>query len=175
MSDYISSYLSDDLGILWNECFCLVFQWERTCHHTTELVLKRGHNEDGTVCSFNPEKNIPSLATTPGWILLDILMSITHNEERYSPWHFKMTSAGCKIKCANFNSCTFQDPKRKHSPPAVQWKRRKKNCCRCEYDNIFTYARERSNPVGKKNTHSNWQQGVHKEWNECGVWEKRVM
>lgn len=29
-------------------------------------------------------------------------------------------------------------------------------------------------PVRKKTTQSDWQQGVHKERLECGVWQKRV-
>lgn len=53
-------------------------------------------------------------------------------------------------------------------------KKKKKNCCRCKCGNIFTFVRERYNPVWKKIIHSNWQQGVHKTWIKCGVWEKRV-
>lgn len=200
-SSYTPSRLSDDLRILWNVFLSFITVSESrvlSCHHTAELAYthvcyrlflkrgnvnaQRGHNECGTVCGFNP-------ATSWAWPLHlaelfcdihDTLWNETFTLVLISKWHHDMrtTSAGCRNKTWQIESAAhFRDPKRKRCPPAAQRnreKKKKKNCCRCEYGNIFTYVRERGSPVWKKNTHSNWQQGVHKEWIECGVWEKRV-
>lgn len=95
------------------------------------MWMFRGHNECGTVCGFNPQNNILSLTSAPGWIMLYILMSITHYEERYLPYIYIFSKWELHQLVAETNMmisecCTFQDPKWKHCPPAVQRNRKKK-------------------------------------------------
>lgn len=55
------------------------------------MWMLRGHNECGTVCGFNPQNNILSLATAPGLTILWHPLHIMKQDIHLSS-HFQMTS-----------------------------------------------------------------------------------
>lgn len=144
-------------------CFLVTCNYDTAAEHTSGCRLKT-----------SDEWFQPFLGSNgPLWIILYLLMSITAFEKAIFALTFENDadiSWPQNEKVTNWERS--RAPDRKSSPPHV---RRNRKTALGVNMLIYSLMPEKdATPVRKKTTHSNWQQGVHKERIESGVWQKRV-
>lgn len=92
---------------------------------------------------------------------------------RFDVWKWCWHRLAAKTKRWQMeNAARSRAPNGKSSPPDV---RRNRKTALGVNMLIYSLMPEKdATPVRKKRTQSDWQQGVHKERLQCGVWQKRV-